>query len=141
MPKWRLANVIFLFVVIEAGRRHLTCFFLLDSRELKMNVESRLAVAVAMTVALHSAWAADVDVGRQKAQLCAACHGPMGLAAMPHTPNLAGQPERYLAEQLKAYRSGKRGHEQMSLLAKPLSDADIANPSAWYASLQLQIKT
>ena len=45
--------------------------------------------------------------GRAKAQLCAACHGPLGIAAMPNTPNLAGQPEQYLTEQLKAYRSGK----------------------------------
>ena len=95
---------------------------------------------IALSLAANSALAADADMGRQKAQLCAACHGPMGLAAMPNTPNLAGQPEQYLAEQLKAYRSGKRIHEQMSLIAKPLSDLDIANVSAWYASLQVQIK-
>jgi cytochrome c553 len=105
-----------------------------------MNTSSRLLVPLALTWAVSSAWAGDPEVGRQKAQLCAACHGPMGLAAMPNTPNLAGQPEQYLVEQLKAYRSGKRVHEQMSLLAKPLSDDDIANVSAWYSSLQVQIK-
>ena len=93
-----------------------------------------------MTLTANSTLAADAEAGRQKAQLCAACHGPMGLAVMPNTPNLAGQPEQYLTEQLKAYRGGKRVHEQMSLLAKPLSDDDIANVSAWYASLQVQIK-
>jgi cytochrome c553 len=105
-----------------------------------MSTLSRLLIPLALTFAVSSTLAADPEVGRQKAQLCAACHGPMGLAAMPNTPNLAGQPEQYLAEQLKAYRSGKRVHEQMSLLAKPLSDDDIANVSAWYASLQVQIK-
>ncbi len=99
-----------------------------------------LTVISALTFAVNSAVSADLDAGRQKAQLCAACHGPMGLASMPNTPNLAGQPEQYLAEQLKAYRSGKRVNEQMSLLAKPLSDAEIANVSAWYASIQVQIK-
>ncbi len=105
-----------------------------------MNTLNRLLLAFVVPLAVNSAFAADPEIGRQKAQLCAACHGPMGLAAMPNTPNLAGQPEMYLAEQLKAYRSGKRAHEQMSLIAKPLSDEDIANVSAWYSSLQVQIK-
>jgi cytochrome c553 len=105
-----------------------------------MNRLNRLLIPLALALAANSALAADPEIGRQKAQLCAACHGPMGLAAMPNTPNLAGQPEQYLVEQLKAYRSGKRVHEQMSLLAKPLSDDDIANVSAWYSSLQVQIK-
>ena len=98
-----------------------------------------LAMLPVMTLAAGSTRAADLELGRQKAQLCAACHGPMGLAAMPNTPNLAGQPAQYLMEQLKAYRSGKRMHEQMSLLAKPLSDDDIANVSAWYASIQVEV--
>jgi cytochrome c553 len=105
-----------------------------------MKLSNRVMVLLAMTFAMNSALSADAELGRQKAQLCAACHGPMGLSTMPNTPNVAGQPEQYLAEQLKAYRSGKRVHEQMSLLAKPLSDADIANVSAWYASIQVQIK-
>jgi cytochrome c553 len=105
-----------------------------------MNTLSRLLLPLALAWAGNSALAADAEVGRQKAQLCAACHGPMGLATMPNTPNLAGQPELYMAEQLKAYRSGKRQHDQMSFIAKPLSDDDIANVSAWYASLQVQIK-
>jgi cytochrome c553 len=105
-----------------------------------MKLSNRLLVLSALTFAVSSAVSADVEAGRQKAQTCAACHGPMGLAAMPNTPNLAGQPAQYMVEQLKAYRSGKRMHEQMSLLAKPLSDDDIANVSAWYASIQVQIK-
>ena len=105
-----------------------------------MKPMKRVWPTVVLALASNSVLATDLVVGQQKAQLCAACHGPMGLAAMPNTPNLAGQPELYLAEQLKAYRSGKRIHEQMSLIAKPLSDADIANVSAWYASLQVQLK-
>ena len=81
-----------------------------------------------------------LEAGRQKAQLCAACHGPMGLATIANTPNLAGQPDVYLSEQLKAYRSGKRNHEIMSLIAKPLTDAEIASLAAWYSSLQIELK-
>jgi cytochrome c553 len=112
----------------------------MQRRHFKMNTFRRLLLPLALAWAGNSALAADPEVGRQKAQLCAACHGPMGLAAMPNTPNLAGQPELYLSEQIKAYRSGKRVHEQMSLIAKPLSDDDIANVAAWYSSIQVQVK-
>jgi cytochrome c553 len=71
---------------------------------------------------------------------CAVCHGPLGLAMAPNTPNLAGQPEPYLIEQLRNYRSGKRTHEVMGVIAKPLSDQDIRNLAQWYASLQLQVE-
>jgi len=84
---------------------------------------------------------ADVARGRTKAAACAACHGPQGLAVAPDAPNLAGQPEMYLAAQLKAYRDGTRKHEVMSLMAKPLSDADIEDLAAWFASLKVQLRT
>ncbi len=96
-------------------------------------------VTALAAVALPSA-AADVAAGRQKAQACAVCHGTLGLSTAPDAPNLAGQPERYLATQLQAYRSGKRQHEVMSIMAKPLSDADIAALSAWFASLVVEVK-
>jgi cytochrome c553 len=83
---------------------------------------------------------ADREAGRQKAQLCATCHGPMGMGTIANTPNLAGQPEVYLSEQLKAYRSGKRVHDTMTLIAKPLTDDDIANLAAWYAAIQVELK-
>ncbi|MEO5696468.1 MAG: cytochrome c [Burkholderiaceae bacterium] len=98
-----------------------------------------LLVAALAAAALPSA-AADVAVGRQKAQACAVCHGTLGLSSAPETPNLAGQPERYLVAQLQAYRSGKRQHEVMSIMAKPLSDADIDALAAWFASLVVEVK-
>ncbi|MEO8249919.1 MAG: c-type cytochrome [Burkholderiales bacterium] len=84
--------------------------------------------------------AADTATGRQKAAACAVCHGPLGLSVTPDAPNLAGQPAMYVAEQLKAYRSGKREHEVMTLMAKPLSDADIDHLAAWFASLKIQVQ-
>lgn len=100
----------------------------------------RVATAIALAGLVAGPSAAQSNpAGRTKAQLCAACHGPLGIAAMPNTPNLAGQPEQYLVEQLKAYRSGKRAHEIMSLIAKPLTDDEIAAVSAWYASLKVQV--
>ena len=84
--------------------------------------------------------AADIAAGKTKSAACAVCHGQLGLSAVPNAPNLAGQPEIYLAEQLKNYRSGKRQHEVMSVIAKPLTDQEIDNLSAWYASLQIDVR-
>ena len=83
---------------------------------------------------------ADPQAGRLKAQMCVACHGPLGLATMPNTPNLAGQPEPYLSEQLRAYRNGKRVHDMMTLISKPLTDDEIASLAAWFSSLQIEVK-
>ncbi|MDN3922308.1 c-type cytochrome [Roseateles violae] len=82
--------------------------------------------------------AGDVEAGRAKAQACAVCHGPLGLSTAPDAPNLAGQPELYLAAQLRAYRSGARKHEVMGVMAKPLSDEDIANLAAWFAAIRVE---
>jgi cytochrome c553 len=84
--------------------------------------------------------AGDAAAGRAKAQACAVCHGPLGLGVTPDAPHLAGQPEMYLAAQLRAYRSGERRHEVMAVMAKPLSDDDIANLAAWFASLRVEVQ-
>jgi cytochrome c553 len=65
-------------------------------------------------------------------------HG-MACAGTPQKdPNIIRPP--YLVEQLKAYRSGKRAHEEMGVVAKPLTDADIAELAAWFASLEIVLK-
>ncbi len=97
-------------------------------------------VALAAFAAAPAAMAADAAAGKTKAAACAACHGPLGKSTMPDAPNIAGQPAMYLAEQLKAYRSGTRKHEVMSMMAKPLKDADIDDLSAWFASIQVQVQ-
>jgi cytochrome c553 len=84
-----------------------------------------------------SAWAADAGAGRQKAKKCQTCHGIDGIAKIPIAPHIAGESQIYLETQLKAFRSGKREHEIMSVIAKDLSDADIADLSAWYASIKI----
>lgn len=101
----------------------------------------RLSLGIACCVVLSGAHAQGAAAaGKAKAQACVACHGPLGLSQLPNAPHLAGQPEIYVAEQLKAYRSGKRGNEVMSVVAKPLTDEDIAQLAAWYASLVIEVK-
>ena len=77
--------------------------------------------------------AGDIDAGRQKAVMCAVCHGPDGNSANPSWPNLAGQHAEYLIKQLQDYRDGHRKNDQMAPLAMVLSDQDIADIAAYYA--------
>lgn len=82
--------------------------------------------------------AQDAAAGRAKAAACAVCHGAAGLSVTPDAPHLAGQPAIYVATQLRAYRSGARKHEVMAVMAKPLSDEDILNLAAWFASIRVE---
>ena len=84
--------------------------------------------------------AADVAAGKAKASVaCAMCHGQLGQSMQPNVPSLSGQPEVYTVEQLRHYRSGTRAHEVMTLMAKPLTDSEIDNLAAWYASLKVDV--
>ncbi|MEO1291778.1 MAG: cytochrome c [Pseudomonadota bacterium] len=85
------------------------------------------------------ALAGDASAGKQKSRACRTCHGLDGIAKIPIAPHIAGENEIYLATQLKAFRSGKRENEIMSVIAKDLSDEDIADLSAWYASITITV--
>jgi cytochrome c553 len=97
-----------------------------------------LVAALALGLAPGAVAAADPQAGRAKAAACVVCHGQSGIAASPDAPHLAGQPAMYVEQQLKNYRSGLRQHEIMNVVARPLSDADIANLAAWYASIAIE---
>jgi cytochrome c553 len=84
--------------------------------------------------------AGDAAAGKQKAQQCAVCHGIDGVAAVPDAPNIGGESSIYLTRQLEAFRSGERRHEQMSIIAEGLSDQDIADLAAWYASIAFEVR-
>jgi cytochrome c553 len=95
---------------------------------------------IAVSLAASSARAADAQAGRQKvAGLCQACHGMDGLSKNPEAPNLAGQLENYLAKALTEYRSEARKNETMNIVAKELSDQEIANVSAFYSAIQVDV--
>ena len=95
------------------------------------------AIALWGTAAL--AQAGDPVAGKARAAMCVTCHGAVGLSQLPNAPHLAGQPAIYLVEQLKNYRSGKRPNEVMAVMAKPLSDLEIENLAAWYASIEIAV--
>lgn len=79
--------------------------------------------------------AGDPDAGKAKTTACAACHGPNGNSLSPAFPNLAGQGEKYLLKQLRDVKSGTRSIPEMTGQLDALSDEDLANISAYYASL------
>jgi len=86
-----------------------------------------------------SALAADAAAGKEKAKKCQTCHGIDGAAKQPHVPNIGGESDIYLIKQLKAFRSGERQDPQMSIMAKPLTDEDIADLAAWYSSIKFTV--
>jgi cytochrome c553 len=101
---------------------------------------SRFAAAVALAMAAASAAeAGDAAAGKEKAQMCAVCHGLDGVSKNPDSPHLSGQLESYLVRSLKAYKTGERQNQQMSVVASGLSDEDIADLAAYYASIKVTV--
>ena len=84
-----------------------------------------------------TAFSQNAIAGRLKAKTCAICHGSNGIAVNANSPNLAGENATYISTQLLAFRSGKRKHHQMSIIASGLSDDDIANLARWYSLIKV----
>ncbi len=96
--------------------------------------------ALAVMIAFPSpAIPGDPAAGKVKTRACVTCHGVDGMSRLPSAPNLAGQNKWYLAKQLRDYRSGNRTHPVMSIVAKNLSDTDIGDLAAWYASIKITV--
>ncbi len=92
-----------------------------------------LFAAAAATPALAAK--GDVAAGAEKAQTCQGCHGEKGISEIGSIPSLAGQTDNYLQWQLVFFRSGRRANEIMGPLSADLTDEDIRNLGADYASL------
>lgn len=83
--------------------------------------------------------AGNVEQGKIKSFTCTGCHGiKFYKNAYPnyHVPRLGGQNEAYIVSALKAYRVGDRPHKTMQAQAGSLSDQDIADIAAYFASLK-----
>ena len=78
--------------------------------------------------------AGDAEAGKAKAAACVACHGPDGNSPAPNFPKLAGQHADYLLKQLKDFKSGARTDPTMNAMVMPLSEQDMADISAFYAT-------
>ena len=81
------------------------------------------------------AFAADIAAGKAKAEICVACHGENGISQMENIPSLAGQLDQVIQWQLVYFRAGARKNEKMQPIVQELSNEDIRNLGAYYASL------
>jgi cytochrome c553 len=93
-----------------------------------------IMVALVLSVQGNVAQAGDAAKGKDKTATCAACHGATGISAIPANPNLAGQKEQYLIKSMNDYKSGKRDDATMKAMVGALSDDDIKNVAAFYAT-------
>lgn len=76
----------------------------------------------------------DPVAGLTGSQLCQGCHGEVGLSVEDLIPNLAGQYADYIAKQLRNFQSGARTHQIMSAMATTISDTELVDIAAYYAS-------
>lgn len=98
-----------------------------------------LIAAVLLLQANFAHAAGDAEAGKVKAYTCTGCHGIPGYNNVYPTykvPKIGGQNYEYLVIALKAYRDGLRHHATMELQAASLSDRDIEDVSAYFASLE-----
>ncbi|HBR98326.1 MAG TPA: cytochrome c4 [Gammaproteobacteria bacterium] len=93
------------------------------------------AICCVVSVLAPAYGAGDPAAGKTKSATCAACHGADGNAMIPDYPNLAGQGEAYLVKQLMEFKSGERNNPIMAPMAAPLSEEDMEDLAAYYASL------
>ena len=95
------------------------------------------AAAIGYGGALHAA-DGDAAAGKEKTRMCAGCHGIGGYkTAFPEVyrvPKLGGQHAAYIVTALQAYKSGERSNATMKAIAAGLSDRDMADMAAYYAT-------
>jgi len=93
------------------------------------------AVLVSLAFVGAAQAAGNAETGKAKAAPCAPCHGANG-QGVPPNPALKGKTEDELLQALKDYKSGKKPNAVMKAFANPLSDQDMADLAAYYASLK-----
>ncbi|WP_300321586.1 c-type cytochrome [Idiomarina sp.] len=93
------------------------------------------------TTGIALAQSGDAEAGKEKSQVCAACHGPNGESPTDMYPHLAGQHEKYLLKQLKDFKlasetGGEEGRNNAVMMGQvaSLSEQDMADLAAFYAS-------
>jgi cytochrome c553 len=89
-------------------------------------------VLVLSGLSSFTAVAADVDAGKAKSAVCAACHGADGNSSNPIWPSLAGQHASYTYKQLTDFREGRRNNATMTGMVAVLTDDDMKNLAAYY---------
>lgn len=97
-------------------------------------LKNLLVIAVSILMAGNVYAAGDAEAGKEKSATCAACHGADGNSPAPNFPSLAAQVPGYIAEQLAKFKSGERNNAIMTGQVANLSDEDMADLDAFYAT-------
>lgn len=92
-----------------------------------------LILLVQLLVATSAFAGGNAAAGKEKSQVCVACHSETGMSATPTFPNIAGQYEDYLYMTLKTYKSGSRNNAIMSGIVAALSDQDMKDLAAYFS--------
>lgn len=90
----------------------------------------KITLASGLLIVTGTAVAADAEAGKAKAAACSGCHLP----GNPMAPVLDGMPEQYLIKATRAYANGERNDASMKAFVSALSDADVENLAAFYAT-------
>jgi cytochrome c553 len=98
----------------------------------------RVIVLVLSGLVSFSVNAADVDAGKAKSAVCAACHGADGNSTNPLWPSLAGQHASYIYKQLMDFKEGRRVNATMAGMVAILNEDDMKNLAAYYESQRLK---
>jgi cytochrome c553 len=96
---------------------------------------SFIGALLAATVGGSIAHAADAGATKEKAEVCAGCHGDDGISKTENIPSLAGQPDQFLQWQLVFFRGGSRKNEQMQPIAETIGNEDVRALGAYFAAL------
>ncbi len=95
----------------------------------------RIAMVVAACALAGNVFAAgDAEAGKGKTVACGACHGADGNSLVPSFPKLAGQHAGYLLKQMQDIKSGARPVPTMAGQLDAMSDQDLADIAAYFAS-------
>ena len=98
-----------------------------------------VSLLLALCLAGAAQAAGDPAAGQAKAVVCGACHGVDGNSALANFPKLAGQGERYLLKQMQDIKSGARPVVEMTGMLEPLSEQDMADVAAYFASQKMSV--
>ena len=104
------------------------------------SIIKKAALALGMVAFAQVGHAAgDASAGQAKAALCVACHGADGNSPAPTFPKIAGLGEKYLLKQMHDIKSGDRSVPEMTGMLDNMSDQDMEDIAAYFASQNIQI--
>lgn len=105
----------------------------------KLSITPIVIFAFTIMATPLASWAkGDAAAGKEKSQVCQGCHGENGNSYGPEWPNLASQHSSYIIKQIQNFQEGVRINETMNGMVVGLSQQDIEDIAAYFASQPLQ---